>query len=38
VAKRARADLVIDNDGTLADLDARVRTAWDTITARARRP
>ena len=26
--KRARADFVIDNDGTLAQLDARVSEAW----------
>ena len=37
-AKRARADLVINNDGSLADLDDRVRAAWDAVTARARRP
>jgi dephospho-CoA kinase len=36
--KRARADLVILNDGSLADLDDRVGAAWATLTARARRP
>ena len=34
-AKRARADLVIDNDGSLADLEARARAAWAEIVARA---
>lgn len=36
--KRARADVVIENDGSLADLDDRVGAAWATLTARARRP
>jgi dephospho-CoA kinase len=35
--KRARADLVIENDGTLAELEARAAEAWRTIEARAAR-
>lgn len=31
--KRARADFVIDNDGTIADLDARVRAVWSELQA-----
>jgi dephospho-CoA kinase len=30
------ADIVIDNSGTLADLDKRVREVWDELRARAR--
>jgi dephospho-CoA kinase len=30
-AKRARADIVIDNDGTLADLEQKVAAAWATL-------
>ena len=29
--KRARADFVIDNDGTLAQLDARVAEVWSAL-------
>jgi dephospho-CoA kinase len=36
-AKLAVADVVIDNDGTLADLDARVREVWADLAARAER-
>lgn len=36
--KRARADVVIENDSSLADLDDGVGAAWATLTARARRP
>jgi dephospho-CoA kinase len=31
--KRARADYVIDNDGTIADLEKRVRMVWSELTA-----
>ena len=34
--KRARADFVIDNDGTIADLDARVRAVWAELSADVR--
>lgn len=34
-AKRARADLVIDNDGTLAELAAKAELAWAEIRERA---
>ncbi len=34
-AKRARADLVIDNDGTLAELAAKAERAWAEIRERA---
>jgi dephospho-CoA kinase len=30
---RARADHVIDNDGTIADLEQRVRTVWTALQA-----
>ena len=33
--KRARADIVIDNDGSLAELEERAREAWGEIRARA---
>ena len=33
--KRARADLVIDNDGSLAELEGKARAAWADIQARA---
>lgn len=33
--KRARADLVIDNSGTLAELEARAREAWGELARRA---
>jgi dephospho-CoA kinase len=33
--KRGRADLVIENDGTLADLEAEARRAWERIRERA---
>ena len=33
--KRARADFVIDNDGTRAELDARVSAVWDALEAEA---
>lgn len=33
--KRARSDLIIDNDADLATLEARARAAWDRIRARA---
>jgi dephospho-CoA kinase len=38
--KRARADHIIDNNGTIADLDQRVRAVWTTLQAdeRARTP
>jgi dephospho-CoA kinase len=38
--KRARADHVIDNDGTIADLEKRVRAVWSELSAddRARNP
>jgi dephospho-CoA kinase len=36
-AKLAVADIVIDNDGELADLDARVRQVWADLHARAGR-
>jgi dephospho-CoA kinase len=38
--KRARADHVIDNDGTIADLERRVRAVWAALQAdeRARTP
>ena len=35
--KLAVADIVIDNDGTLAELDARVRQVWADLRARAGR-
>jgi len=31
--KRARADFVIDNDGTIADLEKRVRAVWSELQA-----
>jgi dephospho-CoA kinase len=31
--KRARADYVIDNDGTIADLEKRVRAVWSELSA-----
>jgi dephospho-CoA kinase len=31
--KRARADYVIDNDGSIGDLDRRVRAVWSELTA-----
>src|SRR3954462_15733080 len=31
--KRARADFVIDNDGTIADLEKRVRAVWTELSA-----
>jgi dephospho-CoA kinase len=34
--KRARADIVIDNDGTLADLERRVAAAWAALEQAAR--
>jgi dephospho-CoA kinase len=34
--KRARADFIIDNDSTIADLDARVRAVWAELSADAR--
>jgi dephospho-CoA kinase len=33
--KRARADIVIDNTGALADLDARVSEVWAELTREA---
>lgn len=33
--KRARSDLIIENDGTRAELRARARDAWQTLLARA---
>lgn len=33
--KRERADLIIENGGTLADLDRNARTAWEEIRRRA---
>jgi dephospho-CoA kinase len=33
--KRARADVIIDNDGSRATLARRVRDAWDALAARA---
>ncbi len=33
--KRARADFIIDNDGTLTRLDERVAEAWDALRAEA---
>lgn len=36
-ARLAIADLVIDNNGDLAELDARVRQVWDELAARAGR-
>jgi dephospho-CoA kinase len=38
--KRARADHVIDNNGTIAELEQRVRTVWSALQAdeRARTP
>jgi dephospho-CoA kinase len=35
--KRSRADIVIDNAGTLAELDVAARTAWDELLRRAPR-
>lgn len=35
--KRARADLIIENAGTLADLDAAARAAWDELRRRTTR-
>jgi dephospho-CoA kinase len=35
--KRARADFVIDNTGTLAELEARVDEVWDALAAEAER-
>ena len=35
--KRARADFVIDNTGSLADLEARVDETWDALSAEADR-
>jgi len=37
-AKRKRATLVIENDGTLNDLDAQAVAAWRTLQTRAGRP
>jgi dephospho-CoA kinase len=37
-AKLAVADIVVDNDGTLAALDARVKQVWADLVARAERP
>lgn len=37
VLKRAGADLVIENDGSLADLEARAREAWVELRRRAAR-
>ena len=34
--KRDRSDIVIDNDGPRDALEARARTAWDTLTSAAR--
>jgi dephospho-CoA kinase len=31
--KRARADFIIDNDGSIADLDAKVRAVWTELLA-----
>jgi dephospho-CoA kinase len=31
--KRARADFVIDNDGTLSQLERRVNDVWEALTA-----
>jgi len=31
--KRARADFIIDNDGTIADLEKRVRAVWSDLSA-----
>jgi dephospho-CoA kinase len=31
--KRARADFIIDNDGTIADLEKRVRAVWTELSA-----
>jgi dephospho-CoA kinase len=31
--KRARADFIIDNDGTIADLEKRVRAVWSELAA-----
>jgi dephospho-CoA kinase len=31
--KRARVDYVIDNDGTIADLERKVREVWAELTA-----
>ena len=31
--KRARADFIIDNDGTIADLEKRVRSVWSDLLA-----
>ena len=33
--KRARADFVIDNTGTLAELEAHVEETWDALSAEA---
>jgi dephospho-CoA kinase len=33
--KRARADILIENDGTLADLELRAETAWRNVSERA---
>lgn len=37
VLKRARADVVIDNSGALADLEARAKEVWEELRFRARR-
>ncbi len=34
--KRARADIVIDNDGTRAELERRAAAVWAELLARAR--
>lgn len=36
--KRARADYIIDNDGTFAQLERRVQDVWSSLTREARRP
>ena len=35
--KRARADFVIDNTGSLADLETRVAEVWEALSAEAER-
>jgi dephospho-CoA kinase len=37
-AKRSRSDYIIENSGTLADLEDAARKVWDAMKERSRRP